>query len=229
MPKRAVDKKFAKLFFSIFAVIFCLQPVFCQPSSKLHLDNLTPLLDKPENENFKARVLQRLLYFVENGFAKTYLLIYKELPKKSTDEKPSKSDLFSLLLICTNYKLTQSETLVGKRFFLEKIKQSLATPKSVIFLSQLNDQFRLFDNQELTRSFQSVIRLNWAKFFKDELQQKHNISQPMHEFLSCFPWLETEVKANIARTNQPVEKWEYVLKEGKSGENEDDFVLTKVK
>lgn len=232
---RPAAEKFFKLFPGrIVFVVFVLFLLLHKPAAgvqymkkQVHLDDLCQTLNLKPDPQFKAKVLQHLLQFIETGFAKSYQHIYKQI-QSNTDKTKIRISLLALMLISHNFNLSEPEALTGKKFFLEKIKAELQTSDSIILLARLDQKFRLFDHPEIEKRFQAIVRQIWARYFKTRFSEKKRLSAEMANFLSEFSWLKIEIDAIIGQKDEPQEKWEFILQEGKTGENEEDFSFKKV-
>lgn len=232
---RPAAERFFRLFTGrIVFVVFVLFLLWHKPAvglepmkKQVHLDDLCQTLNLKPDRQFKAKVLQQLLQFLETGFAKTYQQIYKQV-QSNTNQTEKRISLLALMLICHNFNLSEPETLTGKKLFLEQIKTELQTSDSIILLARLNQNFKLFDHPEIEKRFQAIVRQNWARYFKAGFSENKTLSAEMTNYLSEFSWLKIEIDAIIGKKEEPEEKWEFILQEGKTGENEEDFSFKKV-
>lgn len=217
----------------IFSLSLC-QPGYSAKQSfhrPLHLNDLCQSFSFQADADFRGKVLFHLINFTEQNFSKIYQTIYKEIQENRSKEKvkDKAAALMAMILICQNFSIEPMQRISGLRLALEAIKSNFDNRKIALSISRLDNEFKIFqDNEEISRRFRSYIRLVWAKQLKPKLLSEKKLTPEINDFLAAFPWLRSETEAQISALKAVPERWEYVLEEGKSGENESDYILMKV-
>jgi hypothetical protein len=201
--------------------------------SELHLDDLWTASGYRLDDKIRGRIYINLEKVEKLGFMQVYREMYFKLYAKEAQPFAEKLEAASVILIASHNLVTESHfRSSGKRLFLHFCRSFFLDSDFAMKMNRLNKRHRLFyEDRFLENSWNAYLKEIWGKVHKPEIQKKQKIEKLTQAFLTEFPEFSTEAKKLIESSlpdSESEERYEYILKEGKTGENEEDFKLKKV-
>ncbi|MEW6709058.1 MAG: hypothetical protein AB1403_04480 [Candidatus Riflebacteria bacterium] len=220
---RSKTRSIYRIFFAILALIslglnFALADSIAP--DPVSLDRLCSALNLKVDCGLRAAVLEHLYRYQKEGLGQTYRQIYTDF--SSTDQQKINVACLAGLLISHNLIERTDQQRIGKRLFIDYINRFHRKVEIINGLSRLNQELRIFESDpEILNLFRGYIRNVWYE------NEKTADETAKDQLFAQLPWLVAEINAKQKKSSETEEKWEFILKPGKTGENEEDFELKK--
>ncbi|MFZ5953191.1 MAG: hypothetical protein ACOYXC_20980 [Candidatus Rifleibacteriota bacterium] len=186
----------------------------------ISLDRLCTALNLKIDRTLKTAVLAHLYRYQNEGLGQAYRQIYTDF--SSASQLKINAACLAGLLISQNLVERIDQQRIGKRLFIDYLNRFHREIAAIAGLSQLDNELKIFSSDpEILNLYRSLIRNIWYENEKTADETLKN------GFLSNLPWFAAEINAKQKESSETEEKWEFILKPGKTGENEEDFELKK--
>ncbi len=197
---------------------------------QLHLEDLSESLSLSSDNTFRSLTFDFLSVFADKGFPDGYAAVYQHLasPLESAGNHKHAAAA-ALTLAVQGFQIQHENRISSIRLLIQYLTRYHLTLTSALAWQKLDKGHKLFSaNAESAELFNRYLREVWAVEIKPEVSKARVMTEKALDFLRLFPQFTDETTKLFDTEQNGEEQWKYVLIEGRTGENEEDFALQKV-